>query len=47
MRLLESMIAGQGGEVRFDWRVEGLACDLALPLKISDSRCYSAKTSMA
>jgi len=33
MRVIESMIRGQlKGEVRFDWRLEGLACEIALPL---------------
>jgi PAS domain S-box-containing protein len=31
-RVMESMIRGQlKGELRFDWRAEGLACDIALP----------------
>ena len=31
-RVMESMIRGQAkGEVRFDWRVEGLACEIVLP----------------
>jgi hypothetical protein len=29
---MESMIRGQQkGEMRFDWRSEGLACEIALP----------------
>ena len=31
-RVMESMIRGQlKGEMRFDWRAEGLACEIALP----------------
>jgi PAS domain S-box-containing protein len=31
--IMENIIAGQlGGEVRFDWRDEGLACEITLPL---------------
>ena len=31
-RVMESMIRGQAkGEVRFDWRTEGLACEIVLP----------------
>jgi PAS domain S-box-containing protein len=30
-RLMESMIRGQQGEIRFDWRTEGLACAITLP----------------
>jgi two-component sensor histidine kinase len=31
-RVMESMIRGQAkGEVRFDWRAEGLACEIVLP----------------
>jgi two-component sensor histidine kinase len=31
--VMENMIAGQfRGEVRFDWRNQGLACEIALPL---------------
>jgi len=30
-RIMENIIGGQlGGEVRFDWRDEGLACEIAL-----------------
>jgi hypothetical protein len=30
---MESMIQDQlNGEMRFDWRSEGLACEIALPL---------------
>jgi PAS domain S-box-containing protein len=33
MRVMESMIRGQlKGEIRFDWRAEGLACEIVLPL---------------
>jgi hypothetical protein len=28
---MESMIRGQQGEIRFDWRTEGLACAITLP----------------
>jgi hypothetical protein len=29
---MEKMIRGQAkGEVRFDWRTEGLACEIVLP----------------
>jgi two-component sensor histidine kinase len=32
MRVMESMVRGQlKGELRFDWRAEGLACEIALP----------------
>jgi PAS domain S-box-containing protein len=32
-RIMENIIAGQlGGEVRFDWRDQGLTCDIALQL---------------
>jgi hypothetical protein len=31
MRAIESIIRGQlNGEVRFDWRAEGLACEIEL-----------------
>jgi PAS domain S-box-containing protein len=29
-RVMESMIQGQKGEMRFDWRAEGLACEITL-----------------
>jgi two-component sensor histidine kinase len=33
-RILEKMIGGQlGGQVRFDWRDQGLICEIALPLQ--------------
>ena len=32
-RVMESMIRGQlKGDMRFDWRVEGLACEIVLPM---------------
>ena len=32
MRVMKTMIRGQcNGDVRFDWRKEGLACDISLP----------------
>jgi PAS domain S-box-containing protein len=31
-RIMENMIGQLRGEVRFDWRVEGLMCEIALPL---------------
>ena len=32
-RIMENIIAGQlRGEVQFDWRDQGLACEIALPL---------------
>ncbi|MGF6425350.1 HWE histidine kinase domain-containing protein [Bradyrhizobium sp. Pha-3] len=31
-RILENMISQLKGEVRFDWRDQGLACEIALPL---------------
>jgi two-component sensor histidine kinase len=32
-RVIENIIAGQlKGEVRFDWRDQGLACEIVLPL---------------
>ena len=31
--VMQSMIRGCAkGEVRFDWRVEGLACEIAVPM---------------
>jgi PAS domain S-box-containing protein len=30
-RVMESIIRGQMGEVRFDWRTEGLACEVRVP----------------
>ena len=30
-RVMESMIRAQRGEIRFDWRAEGLACAITLP----------------
>jgi two-component sensor histidine kinase len=33
-RILEKIIGGQlGGQVRFDWRDQGLICEIALPLQ--------------
>jgi two-component sensor histidine kinase len=33
-RIMEKIIAGQlGGQVRFDWRDQGLVCEIALPLQ--------------
>jgi two-component sensor histidine kinase len=29
-RVIEQMIAGRSGKVRFDWRVEGLVCEITL-----------------
>ena len=31
-RIMENMIGQLRGEVRFDWRDQGLACEIALPL---------------
>ena len=32
-RIMENIIGGQlGGEVRFDWREQGLACEITLPI---------------
>ena len=31
-RIMENMISQLRGEVRFDWRVKGLMCEIALPL---------------
>ena len=31
-RVMENMIGQLKGEVRFDWRDQGLACEIALPL---------------
>ena len=31
-RIMENMIGQLRGEVRFDWRYQGLACEIALPL---------------
>lgn len=37
-RVMESMIRGQlNGEMRFDWRPEGLACEIVLPAEIKNS----------
>lgn len=30
-RVMESMVRGQAGDIRFDWRPEGLACAITLP----------------
>jgi PAS domain S-box-containing protein len=30
-RVMEAMIRAQNGEMRFDWRAEGLACEIAFP----------------
>jgi len=29
-RVIEQMIAGRSGKARFDWRVEGLVCEITL-----------------
>ena len=34
-RIMENMIGQLRGEVRFDWRDQGLACEIALPLGLS------------
>jgi PAS domain S-box-containing protein len=35
-RVMENMVRGQlNGEMRFDWRAEGLACEIALPAGVS------------
>jgi two-component sensor histidine kinase len=31
-RIIESMIGQLRGEVRFDWRDQGLTCEIVLPL---------------
>ena len=31
IRVMESMIWQMNGDMRFDWRVEGLACEIAIP----------------
>jgi PAS domain S-box-containing protein len=31
-QVIEQMLAQQGGEARFDWRPEGLACEITLPV---------------
>jgi two-component sensor histidine kinase len=31
-RIIEQMIVQQKGEVRFDWRKDGLVCDITLPV---------------
>jgi two-component sensor histidine kinase len=31
-RIMENMIGQLGGEVRFDWRDQGLSCEIVLPL---------------
>ncbi|WP_245321777.1 sensor histidine kinase [Bradyrhizobium sp. LTSPM299] len=31
-RIMENMIGQLKGEVRFDWRAQGLTCEIALPL---------------
>jgi two-component sensor histidine kinase len=30
--MIEAMIRGQGGDVRLDWRPEGLMCEIAVPM---------------
>jgi PAS domain S-box-containing protein len=30
-RVMDGMVRGQQGEIRFDWRPEGLACEITLP----------------
>ena len=30
-RVMESVIWQMNGDMRFDWRVEGLACEIAIP----------------
>jgi len=31
-RIVEQMIGQQKGQVRFDWRKEGLVCEITLPV---------------
>jgi two-component sensor histidine kinase len=31
-RIIEQMIVQQKGEVRFDWREDGLVCEITLPV---------------
>jgi len=31
-RIMENMVGHLGGEVRFDWRDQGLMCEIAVPL---------------
>jgi PAS domain S-box-containing protein len=31
-RVMQSMIGQMNGDMRFDWRIEGLACEIAIPL---------------
>jgi two-component sensor histidine kinase len=38
-RIMEKIIGGQlGGQVRFDWRDQGLICEIALPLQRESRR---------
>jgi two-component sensor histidine kinase len=30
-RVMENMVRGRKGELRFDWRAQGLACEIVLP----------------
>jgi PAS domain S-box-containing protein len=33
-RLMDGMLRGQSGEIRFDWRAEGLICEMTIPMRI-------------
>jgi two-component sensor histidine kinase len=32
-RVMDAMIRGQSGEIRFDWRAEGLVCEMIIPVR--------------
>jgi PAS domain S-box-containing protein len=32
-RLMDGMLRGQSGEIRFDWRAEGLICEMTIPTR--------------
>ena len=33
-RVMDAMLRGQSGEIRFDWRAEGLICEMTIPMRI-------------
>ena len=45
-RIIERMIAQQSGKTRFDWRAEGLICELTLRGKIDIKRSNAAINAM-
>jgi two-component sensor histidine kinase len=32
-RVIDAMIRNQSGEIRFDWRAEGLVCEITIPAR--------------